>query len=449
MSILKVGAGGTYATLAQAIAASHDGDVLQVAAGVYKNDFATINTKITIQGVGGMVQLVATVPPPDGKAILTINTDVTIDHLEFSGAKVSSGNGAGIRYQGGNLTITNSYFHDNQDGLLAASNPAGSITILNSEFAHNGTGDGRTHNIYVNEVGTLKITGSYFHDAVVGHEIKSRAYTTIIDNNRISEGPNGTGSYSIDVPEGGNVTITNNIIQQGAKSQNPAIIHAGNDGPLHAGTTINIAGNTVLNDLKSPSSSLFLNQTGSGAVTLTGNRVFGLTASQLLNGPGSVTGTVFLATEPAFSTAHPFTPAAAPAAPVAVKPTITPDTLVLKLSEDAWQGDVRFIASLDGKALAAAQTVTAAHSAGASNSFSYSGNFGTGLHTLTVDFLNDGFGNPAGASRHLYVEAIQFKGAVVAGVATEVTRAGTLSYALASPGNAAPAHSLIGFFQHN
>lgn len=108
MSILTVGAGQQYAHIADAVAASHDGDTLQVQAGTYLNDFATVNTKITIQGVGGMARLIATQAPPNGKAILTTNTDVTLDHLEFSGAQVADGNGAGVRYQGGSLIVTNS-----------------------------------------------------------------------------------------------------------------------------------------------------------------------------------------------------------------------------------------------------------------------------------------------------------------------------------------------------
>src|ERR1051326_5639723 len=163
MAILTVGPNGEFSTIAAAIAASSDGDVIQVAAGTYVNDFATINTKITIEGIGGMVSLVATVPPPDGKAILTVNTDATLINMEFSGAAVADGNGAGVRYQGGDLVLDHTYFHDNQDGLLAASDPSGSITIRDSEFANNGTGDGQTHNLYVNEVGMLTITGSYFH----------------------------------------------------------------------------------------------------------------------------------------------------------------------------------------------------------------------------------------------------------------------------------------------
>ncbi|HEY0205462.1 MAG TPA: hypothetical protein VGC15_15060, partial [Acetobacteraceae bacterium] len=63
MTILTVGAGQQFSTISAAVAASQDGDTVQVQAGTYVNDFATVNTKITIQGVGGMAHLVATVAP--------------------------------------------------------------------------------------------------------------------------------------------------------------------------------------------------------------------------------------------------------------------------------------------------------------------------------------------------------------------------------------------------
>ena len=63
--ILTVGAGQQYATIAAAVAAAQDGDVVQVQAGTYVNDFATVTAKITIEGVGGMVNLVATTAPPN------------------------------------------------------------------------------------------------------------------------------------------------------------------------------------------------------------------------------------------------------------------------------------------------------------------------------------------------------------------------------------------------
>lgn len=312
MATLTVGTGQQYATLAGAIAASSDGDVLRVQAGTYTNDFATINTKITIQGVGGMVQLLATVAPPNGKAILVTNTDVTIDHVEFSGTKVADMNGAGIRYQGGSLTITNSYFHDNQNGILGGPSIAGTgvITISNSEFAHNGAGDGYSHNLYVGDVASLAIDQCYFHDAVVGHEIKSRAEKTTITNSRIFDGLTGIASYSIDLPNGGNVLIQNNVIEQGPNSQNPAIIAYGEEGSLRASSALSVAGNTILNDLTSSSASAVWNAASTVTAIVTSNAFYGLTASQIVNGLASVSGSTMLTAEPVLNTSSPVIPAA-------------------------------------------------------------------------------------------------------------------------------------------
>src|ERR1700740_1340815 len=106
MTTLTVGAAQQFATISAAVAASHDGDVLQIQAGTYTNDFATINTKITLEGVGGMVHVDNTGGwdlPGDTGAFVP-QTLGTFDHFEISGATSSSGNGAGIRYQAGNLT---------------------------------------------------------------------------------------------------------------------------------------------------------------------------------------------------------------------------------------------------------------------------------------------------------------------------------------------------------
>src|SRR5437588_4579905 len=110
MAFLTVGPGQQYATLSAAVGASHDGDTVYIQAGTYLNDTATINTKISIIGVGGMAHFVADSPIANGKGFLVTNTDVSVDHLEFSGATDVDGNGAGIRYQNGHLTVTNSYF---------------------------------------------------------------------------------------------------------------------------------------------------------------------------------------------------------------------------------------------------------------------------------------------------------------------------------------------------
>src|SRR3954452_11865493 len=83
--------------------------------------------------------------------------------------------GSGIRFLGRSLTVRDSYFHDNEDGLLTYIAPEGDILIERSVFAHNGAGDGQSHNIYIGKVRSFTLRFSYSHDSVRGHEVKSRA----------------------------------------------------------------------------------------------------------------------------------------------------------------------------------------------------------------------------------------------------------------------------------
>src|SRR5216683_2354047 len=317
-TVLTVGPGKQYSTIAAAIAASHNGDTIQVQAGTYTNDFATINTDITLEGVGGMVNMVSTVQIPNGKGILITNGNDTINNFSFSGAYVSptDANGAGIRDQSNNLVLNDDYFFNNQNGLLGGF-PGGTLTINNSEFANNGVSDpkspgyGYTHNLYVGAAATLTINNSYFHDANIGEEIKSRALSTTITNSRIDDGPTGTASYSIDLPNGGNAVIKNNVIEQGPMSQNRTIIAFGEEGSVHPSSSLQITGNQILNDLSNSGSTAVWNATGttnppSITAQITGNQFWGLTSSQIVSGAGSQSSNVFLSTEPALVTTHPW-----------------------------------------------------------------------------------------------------------------------------------------------
>ena len=189
MATLTVGPGGQYSTIEAAVQNAGSGDTVAVASGSYTNDFVTIGKNLTLEAVGGTVDLVATEAPPDGKAIIDeggSGIDVTISGFDISGAAVADGNGAGIRYEGGSLTVLDDTIHGNEDGLLANADPNGSITINGSTFYNNGAGDGQTHNIYVGAVQTLTVENSKIEDANVGHDIKSRAATSTIEDNTTS-----------------------------------------------------------------------------------------------------------------------------------------------------------------------------------------------------------------------------------------------------------------------
>jgi len=294
MTILNVSLGQS---IQAAINAAAPGDTIDVAAGTYTDQFLNISQSVTLQAVGGQVLLRETRSPDDGKAMITEHgAQVTINGFDIAGVSVPDRNGAAIRYEGGSLTLSNDFFHDNQEGLLGAADAGGSISIDHSEFAHNGDGSGSTHNIYVGAIASFSLTNSYIHDAVVGHEVKSRAASNNITGNRIFDN-NGSASYSIDLPNGGNATISGNQIEQGAFTQNPFIVAYGEEGASNPGMSFIISGNTIVND-DTASNARFLLDTATQP-SFTSNSVWGLAVAQLPADPS----TMFLASRPVLDTA--------------------------------------------------------------------------------------------------------------------------------------------------
>src|SRR3954464_5572062 len=126
--VITVGADKQFKTVGAAVAAARNGDVILVDAGTYTNDWVHSTTKLTVIGVGGMVNMVATTYCADHKAIWTVGQDLNLQNVSFSGAAVSAtdgGNGAGIRYEGGKLQLTNDAFYNNQNGLMGGEGAPG------------------------------------------------------------------------------------------------------------------------------------------------------------------------------------------------------------------------------------------------------------------------------------------------------------------------------------
>jgi hypothetical protein len=298
--ILRVGLGQSYARLSAAVAAARDGDTIRVQAGTYVNDFATINRRIAIIGVGGMARLVATIPPPNGKAILTSTTDLQLQNIEFTGAKVRDRNGAGIRYEGGDLAVVNCYFHANESHILAAASPRGTIQIRDCEFARHVPPDDQAHSIYIGNIARLEVRDSFFHDGVNGNMVKSRARRTVITGSRVYD-EDGEVSYSIDLPNGGIATITDNVIVQGPNSPNRAIISFATESAPYPGSSLTVENNTILNF--GGRGTGILNRSGL-SVTFSRNRLHALTTNVM--GPSSQSGNEIIARPPALDRSRPW-----------------------------------------------------------------------------------------------------------------------------------------------
>lgn len=159
-----------------------------------------------------------------------------------------------------------------------------------------------------------------------------------------------------------------------------------------------ISNDVILNDLKSGSARAVLNQS-TVPVSFTGNDVFGLTVSQIATRPVTASGTTFLTSEPTLYTTHPWQIG-----------TVPPDRLVFYLAEDAGTGNAQFIVDVDGKALGAAQTVTASQQGGRAEVLSFAATFGPGSHSIAIDFVSDNFSGAGAATRHLHVDGIDNDG---------------------------------------
>ena len=294
---INVGPGRTYKTLAAGVAAAKAGDRVLLDAGTYTDNTATIAVPLTIEGQGSGAILRMSAFLANHKGILITQADTTVRNITFDNARVSEGdgnNGAGIRAEGGNLTVDNCIFTNNQDGILANAIPGAVVTVSNSVFNANGNDDGYSHAMYINEVASLTVTGSTFDGTKRGHNIKSRALVTTVSDSILDDGVTGTTSYALDFPNGGVVAVSNVKIGQGSKSVNGAMISYGAEGSLKPVNSLTVSNSTFTNVLRSPSAAAVYNFTTIPA-RLVNNDV--AKVPMVLRGPGEILGSKISTTQ--------------------------------------------------------------------------------------------------------------------------------------------------------
>lgn len=109
------------------------------------------------------------------------------------------------------------------------------------------------------------------------------------------------------------------------------------------------------------------------------------------------------------------TPTATLAAPASTSLGRGPDTLVLKISQDADKGDAQFTVSVDGQQVGGILTAHAAHGAGPSDTVTLNGDWAAGDHRVSIDFINDFHEGSASADRNLYLDSATYNGLAVSG----------------------------------
>jgi hypothetical protein len=201
-------------------AAAIGGEVRLSAGGVYgAAAIAQIDKPINIIGAATEVGNAAI----GGKGIFIVNADARFENVTLLGAKVPDGNGAGVRWQAGNLTLENVTLRANQNGILGGDG-AGLLIVNACTVKQNGDGTGQTHGLYIGTCAEARITASKFSENYIGHHVKSRAVKTLVDGCELGDNLLGTESYNVDCPNGGDVTISNCVMRQGAKSDNSYMV---------------------------------------------------------------------------------------------------------------------------------------------------------------------------------------------------------------------------------
>ena len=246
---LEVGETRAFKTPSEAIRAAQDGDRVVIDPGEYFDCAVVAANNLTIEGAKPDGSAILTDKACQGKALLvTTGRDITIRNLTLTRARVPDMNGAGIRAEGTNLTVERVKFINNQNGILAAANPASTIIVRDSEFLRNGYCSPCAHGIYVNALKLLQVERSKFADTRQAHHIKSRAARTEVIGCDLRDGDTGTASYHIDISNGGSVVVRDTTMQKGPKSENrTTAIMIGAEGVNQPTQEITIEGNTMIN----------------------------------------------------------------------------------------------------------------------------------------------------------------------------------------------------------
>lgn len=273
--ILLVGPAERLRLPSEAARIASPGDTIRIAPGTY-TDCATWRAgHITIEAAPGG-EVVITGPVCGRKGLfVTAAAGITIRGLTFRGAVSIDGNAAGIRAEGGDLTIFASRFEDNQNGILTSHLPGARLLVEDSVFLRNGARVHEcAHGLYAGHIAALVVRRSRFEGTRVCHHLKSRAELTELTDTVIEDGPAGTSSYLVDIPNGGDLLMRGNRLSKGPHTGNAlAAVMIGAEGVTHPTSRLVIEGNAFESLLLLPAF-FVVNRTGTPA-RLSGNTIRG------------------------------------------------------------------------------------------------------------------------------------------------------------------------------
>jgi Right handed beta helix region len=270
--------GRSYGGLQQAVDSIGEGEgTIIIAPGSYR--------QCAIQKAG-VVAFRASVPGQtvfdgatcEGKAALVLRGDAaSIDGIIFQNMRVPDANGAGIRLEKGDLTVTRAIFRNSEQGILTAEDRTGEISIDRSTFSGLGRCDrwlSCAHSIYIGGYGSLTVTNSRFERGNGGHYVKSRAMRVSITDNAFDDTRGRETNYMIDLPNGAVGSIARNVFVQGASKENySAFITVAPEGRQQSSAGLSISANEASIAPGVERQTVFLADWSGDRIALGGNRL--------------------------------------------------------------------------------------------------------------------------------------------------------------------------------
>jgi len=216
--------GESFATLDDALMAVRGQDAtVVIAPGTYRQCAVQQAGRITFKAARPGSVIFDGTTCEDKAALVLRGGGSVVDGIVFRNMRVDDGNGAGIRIELGDLTVTNSMFLDSQEGILGSTDQPTRIRIDHSTFAGLGQCDETpdcAHSIYLGTAGSVTVTNSRFERGRGGHYVKIRSPRVAITNNSFDDTQGRKTNYMIDLPEGGTGRIANNVFVQGTHKEN-------------------------------------------------------------------------------------------------------------------------------------------------------------------------------------------------------------------------------------
>ncbi len=200
---------------------------------------------LTIQGitVNGIRPVLRLTHPggvwSDAQGVVYVwnSSNTTIDNIDIDGSGLpTTYHPMGAVYVNGAHSLTLSHMritdfdHSGANGVFGTSNNTGTLSFSDMEVARSGGPYGPKHHFYIGSSSTdpnftVKVRRLWSHDAYYGHLFKSRAQITDIQDSWFIGGVAQPGftqaeTYEIDTPNGGSVTLKNNVIAKNYSGNN-------------------------------------------------------------------------------------------------------------------------------------------------------------------------------------------------------------------------------------